>query len=549
MVQGQDSRGRRTAEVVVGSLRVTFTAFRMLLTAMSVTSVATWTAWLATGRLDDAWPLRNRVEHEARGFVAQHLPPNGTETRPPGSISGKVLVRLPDVTPTATAEPAPESAASSSVIVQLLVSPVAPLIVQATRTLVPTSTPAGTPVATPTARLGPVSGATVLIADAEANVVEAITDSSGTFTLSGVDGGRYQVAVSAPGYASAVIDRPASRDPIDRLVSWLMPGIEVPWNGDAPIEVVLERPPDAQAVSPRETTLLIGTGVTVQCESLVTADVERMPLDFLGPDNAAGMIWKYAAVPAAIQSGSSKAVVSPRPVVIAVIPTPLTTSDCALASLASGGIDVFAITLSLGTRAERDTRLIRMLIATVRQPSRTLATATPSSTQAPLNSRRDPFILGAGSAALHALRAVRDEPVGAIPGVILVSPPVDLFAMRRHAASTTEFPRYLKDFLVGLGPADREIARYLRYSAQYNLSDVIPPTMIVHHRSDPTVPFAPVARYANSLARMGVPLDTVFIEDGVPGVLADRETGAMVLARIQSFIDSHVPAIAGDGSR
>jgi hypothetical protein len=236
-------------------------------------------------------------------------------------------------------------------------------------------------------------------------------------------------------------------------------------------------------------------------------------------------------------------------VVVAAIPTPLTTSDCALAGLASGGIDVFAITLSLGTRAERDIRIIRMLIATVRQPSRTLAPGTPGSTQAPPNSRRDPFILGAGSAALHALRAVRDEPVGAIPGVILVSAPVDLFAMRRHAASTTEFPKHLNDYLVGLGPADREIARYLRYSAQYNLSDVIPPTMIVHHRSDPTVPFAPVSRYANTLARMGVPLDTVFIEEGAPGFLDDRETGEMVLARIRSFINSHVPAIGGAGSR
>ena len=549
MVQGQDSRGRRIAKVVVGSLRVTYTALRILLTAMSVASVATWAAWLATGRLDDAWPIRNRVEHEARGIVAHYLPPIGTETRAPGSISGRVLVRLPDVTPTATAEPTPESAASVSDIAQFLVSPVSTVTVQATRTLVPTSTPAGTPVATPTARLGPVSGATVLIADAEANVVESITDSSGTFTLSGVDGGRYQVAVSAPGYASTVIDRPASRDPIDRLFAWLMPGIEVAWNGDAPIEVVLERPPEAQAVSPRETTLLTGTAVAVQCENPVTANVERVPVDFVGPDNASGMIWKYVAVPADIRSGASMEVVVPRPVVVAAIPTPLTTSDCALAGLASGGIDVFAITLSLGTRAERDIRLIRMLIATVRQPSRTLAPGTPGSTQAPPNSRRDPFILGAGSAALHALRAVRDEPVGAIPGVILVSAPVDLFAMRRHAASSTEFPKHLNDYLVGLGPADREIARYLRYSAQYNLSDVIPPTMIVHHRSDPTVPFAPVARYSNTLARMGVPLDTVFIEEGAPGFLDDRETGEMVLARIRSFIDAHVPAIAGAGSR
>ncbi|NDF39686.1 MAG: hypothetical protein EB140_12300, partial [Proteobacteria bacterium] len=109
MVQGQGSGGRRTAKVVVGSLRVTFTAVRILLTAMSVASVATWAAWLATGRLDDAWPIRNRVEHEARGFVAHYLPPAGTETRAPGSISGKVLVRLPDVTPTATAEPTPEN--------------------------------------------------------------------------------------------------------------------------------------------------------------------------------------------------------------------------------------------------------------------------------------------------------------------------------------------------------------------------------------------------------------------------------------------------------
>jgi len=73
--------------------------------------------------------------------------------------------------------------------------------------------------------------------------------------------------------------------------------------------------------------------------------------------------------------------------------------------------------------------------------------------------------------------------------------------------------------------------------------------MIVHHRSDPTVPFAPVSRYANTLARMGVPLDTVFIEEGAPGFLDDRETGEMVLARIRSFINSHVPAIGGAGSR
>ena len=48
---------------------------------------------------------------------------------------------------------------------------------------------------------------------------------------------------------------------------------------------------------------------------------------------------------------------------------------------------------------------------------------------------------------------------------------------------------------------------------------------------------------------MGVPLETVFIEEGAPGFLDDRETGEMVLARIRSFIKSHVPAIAGTGSR
>lgn len=548
MAQGQVSRGRRTVQAILVSLRVTVAAIRMLLSAVAVASVATWAAWLSTGRLDDAWPLRNRVEHEVRGLFAQHLRPVGTEIRPPGSISGRVLVRLPDVTPTATMEPTPENAAAGSELVRSLVTPVATLTVQATRTPVPTSTPAGKPVVSPTARLGAVSGATVLIADAEANVVEATTDSSGAFTLSGVDGGRYQVAVSAPGFASVVIDRPASRDPIDRLVAWFMPGIQVPWNGDAALEVVLDRPPDPQVISPREATLVIGDATAVQCVNPVTATVERMPADFLGLDNASGMIWKYVAVSGNTPSGSPKTMGSPRPVVIAVIPTPLATSECALAGLASAGNDVLAITLTLGTRAERDIRLVRMLIATVRQPSRPQVTTTPSSRQGQ-SSNRDPYIVGAGSAAIHAMRAVRDEPVGAIPGVILVSAPVDLFAVRRHGGSTTEFPRHLKDFLIGIGPADREIARYLRYSAQYNLSDVIPPTLIVHHRSDPTVPFAPVARYANTLARMGVPLDTMFIEDGAPGFMDDAETGRVVLDRIGAFIASHPPAIASDGSR
>lgn len=487
------------------------------------------------------------MEHEARWLVAQYLPPVSAETRPPGSISGKVLVRLPDVTLTATTEPTPESAPSGPEIVQSWVTPLATLTVQATRTPVRTANPAGTAMVTPTARLGPVSGATVLIADAEANVVEATTDSSGTFTLSGVDGGRYQVAVSAPGFASVVIDRPASRDPIDRLVAWFMPGIQVPWNGDAALEVVLDRPADPQVISPREATLIIGHAVAVRCEKPVIATVERMPADFLGLDNASGMIWKYVAVSGESLPGFPKTTGSPRPVVIAVIPAPIATSECALAGLASAGNDVFAITLSLGTRAERDIRLVRMLIATVRQPSRPLVTTTPSSPKGQ-SSGRDPYVLGAGNAAIHAMRAVRDEPVGSIPGVILVSAPVDLFAVRSHVGSTTEFPQYLKDFLTGIGPADREITRYLRYSAQYNLSDVIPPTMIIHHRSDPTVPFAPVARYANTLARLGVPLDTVFIEEGAPGFMDDPETGRVVLDRIESFITSHPPAIAIDPS-
>lgn len=549
MAQGRITRGRRTVEALLTSLRTSVTAIRMLVTALSVATVATWAAWLASGRLDDAWPVRNRVEHEVRALVAQYFAPVGIETRPPGSISGRVLVRLPDVTPAAIIEPTSGSAIAGPAVAQSTGTAMATLTVQATRTPVPRSTPSGTPLVFPTTRLGPVSGATVLIADAEANVVETTTDASGTFMLTGVDGGRYQVAVSAPGYASVVVDHPAGVDPIDQLVAWFMPGIAVPWNGDAPIMVVLERPPDAQVISPREATLIIGNPVAVQCEKLGTASMERMPMDFLGTDNAPGMIWKYRVVPADVQSASLGATGSPRPVVIAVIPSPLARSDCALAGLASSGNDVFAITLSLGTRAERDIRLIRMLIAAIRQASRTLATATPSSTQAPIASSPDPFVLGAGSAAPHALRAVRDEPVGLIRGVILVSAPVDLFAMRRHAASTTEFPRYLKAFLVGLGPADREIARYMRYSAQYNMADVIPPTMIVHHRSDPDVPFEPVARYANTLTRAGVPLDTVFIDESAPGFMDDPETGRVVLEQMASFIAKHPPAVAIGPSR
>ena len=549
MAYGQFSRGRTTFQAILASVRAVLVAVRVVLTILSVASVATWGAWLASGRVDKAWPERNRLEYEVRELVARYLVPTATETLPPGSITGKVHMRLPDATPSPTPERTLELAPSPSVSAQWWVTPTVAATVAPTRTALPTSTPAGTPVGTPTARLGPVSGATVLIADAEANVVESTTDSSGAFALSGVDGRRYLVAVSAPGFASVVIDHPATRDPVDRLIAWFLPGILVPWNGDVALEVVLDRQPDAPTIAPREATLVTGDPVTVRCENPVSASAERMPVDFLGLDNAGGIIWKYRPGKDEGTPVPARADNRPRPVVIAVIPAPLAISDCALAGLASAGSDVLAIILPLDTRVERDVRLVRMLIASVRQPPLPRVATSPDPQGWPGSAGQGPFILGAGHAAVHALRAVRDEQTGAIPGLILISSPVDMFAMRRHSRRVAEFPGHLTDFLTGLGPADREIGRYVRYSAQYNLSDVIPPTMIVHHRSDPTFPFAPVARYANTLARLGVPLDTMFIDDGAPGFMDDPETGRAVLGRIESFITSHLPASASDGSR
>ena len=207
--------------------------------------------------------------------------------------------------------------------------------------------------------------------------------------------------------------------------------------------------------------------------------------------------------------------------VVAVVPVGSEEDACAAIRLAARGVDVIVAGIAPDPRVERQVLAVRTLLAGLRARDQTgMAAASPPPPPPPPPSpsrrergdvRRGPIVVGAGFAAAITMRAVADEaadvpmdwagvrvdsraPWGSaisdriaqrnaaverrVGGVVLVAPVLDLLAVRRELPDLG-LPGWLAEAAVGLGPVDRELPRYIRYSARFTADVALPPVIIV----------------------------------------------------------------------
>ena len=498
-------------------------------------AVVAWMAWIAAGRLDTAWPSRNLLEWEARENARNLLGDAPADRRLPGSIEGRVVTRSilpPPLAPVADADEA-------------LVPPLDRANEAVARPVAPDASATPRAVPTPVVQLVPVVGATVLVVDPDANVIESVTDASGWFALRGLFPGRYRVIASAPGFAPQVIDRPGDGGPVTKLVAWVRPGIEVPENGASHLDIVLD-PVHASPVTAfaRDVALPDLPSEPVSCDATggVPGPVAaQLPIRVQGAADAIVSLRRYQAI------GPSS---TRRPTVVAAVPSGTGEDRCAAIALASRGIEVIVAEMSPDARAEGQIVALRALLGAVR-----LRRPAPGTDLAGelIGLERGPVLVGAGYAAIHALRAASDEAADVAPpvplepfrvdhlrarrarvvtrigGLVLVAPVVDLFAARR-AASAPTLPPSLVAAIRGLGPADREATRYVRWSPRFHVDPALPPVIIARGMPYATALEDAVDAWVRVASSVGVPVDFVSLGDAERDRPGNRRDDATAMA-------------------
>ena len=536
-------------------------------TAAVALSFVSIMAWVTSGRIDSLWPTRHLLEARAWQFVGSIVPAldAADDGRPPGTITGKVTWRITDP---ATPTPAP-------LIVAL--TPTPPLRGSA---LAPTPVPAppvesaaGQVPRAPHPRDVPVSGALVMVVDADGNAVEARTDAAGEYTLGGLYPGRYRVVAAAPGFAPVVVDRLPDASLIGQVASWVRPGIVVLSNAEATVPIRIDRPSPpplgafARDVEAPPPSRLQDEGDLVACgahgeppEIPAVPMAQRLPVALTGSlaDAPIASLRRYVPLPdvrdgdpATASTGDLRSAANtepthtqeraraPRRAVVAVVPVGSEEDGCAAITLASRGIEVIVAGIAPDGRAERQVLATRTLLASMRRDGAE-------------SEAHGPVIVGAGFATAIVMRAVADEAAdipmdwagvavsgraspgsieasrlehrramvaSRIGGVVLIAPVIDLFAVRR-GAPTIGLPGWLAEAVTALGPADREVGRYVRFSARFAVDVALPPVLVVR-RGPPTAPFdGAVDAWAREAQRVGVGVHVM--ADDSASALIDR---------------------------
>ena len=253
--------------------------------------------------------------------------------------------------------------------------------------------------------------------------------------------------------------------------------------------------------------------------------------------------------------------------VVAVVPVGSEEDACAAISLASRGVEVVVAGIAPDGRADRQVLATRTLLAALRSDS------TP-----PL--ARGPVVVGTGFATAIVMRAVADEaadvpmdwggvsvagraPSGSVAaerieqrratvasrvgGIVLVAPVLDLFAVRREyagrGAPNLGLPGWLAEAVTALGPADREVARYVRFSARFAADIALPPVVVVQNGRRTDVLDGATRDWVRMLGNAGVSVEVMALGEEPPLAesSADHEGEASARARILD----RVAAMAG----
>ena len=496
------------------------------------TAIVAAMAWLIGGRLDATWPARNVLEAHVRSLTMERTVQPAAVEQPPGSIVGRVTWRT--MAPTSCHALGSPGEGSASLAPYPGAGGTAAVLGETTPGAGGTLAILGDPLRRCDERLLgerrepwtlqdlPIPEAVVLVVDAEGNAVEARTDGSGAYVLGGLDPGRYRVLAAAPGFAPSVVDRTPDATQFARLVAWALPGVAVEPNGVATVPISLERPQPpltgafARDVDLRDSYDQSGISELVACGATGGATIvaRRAPIRLVGAlaDAPVASLRQYGPPPSRPDDSSDSAAVGTG-AVVAVVPVGSEEHACAAIALASRGVDVIVAGIAPDPRLERQVLAVRTLLAALRTRHRSIGEPVA----------RGPVVVGAGFASAITMRAVSDEAadvamdwagVGVnarqtngsaavdriaqrkvavarrVGGVVLVAPVLDLLAVRRDLP-ILGLPGWLAEAAIGLGPADRELPRYVRYSARFAADSALPPVLVV--------PGAPVGGHQDSV--------------------------------------------------
>jgi hypothetical protein len=451
-----------------------------------------------------------------------------------------------------------------------------------------------------------VSGAVVLVVDADGNAIEARTDQTGEYVLDGLYPGRYRVVAAAPGFAPVIVDRMPDASHAAKLFAWILPGIDVRSNATATLPITIERPsPPPVGAFARDVVLPDGQDTSTEGEHVgcseghgsadpTTPSALRLPVGLTGAvaDAPVASLRRYAPLPADRagvlgDAGSTQIRRDPRSrpaTVVAVVPVGFEEEACAAIQLASRGIEVVVAGVAPAGRLDRQVLAVRTLMAAMRggagRPAQGAGIASADPGSPPITKKapeapdptamveRGPIVVAAGWTSAIVMRAVADEaadvpmnwtgvpasgraPPGSevaarmdqrraavgrrIGGIVLIAPVLDLFAVRRETPGLG-LPTWLAEAVTALGPADRELQRYVRYSARFGADTALPPVVIVPGES-PSKAFEPAvaswARFAGTVDVRVEVLHTTLGTVGVGGALSIDAVDAMaVLDRV-----------------
>ncbi|MBI3973535.1 MAG: prolyl oligopeptidase family serine peptidase [Chloroflexi bacterium] len=370
-----------------------------------------------------------------------------------------------------------------------------------------------------------LAGAHVLVARWDGTSYSAVTAVDGSYRIGGVPAGSYVPVAGASGHAGVALGR--------WWPPWLR--VEIAAGKDTVVDAVL--PVAAPPVAGSSATTGVSAATTLRCESPLASEATRRTITF---EHGRGR-WQQAWYYVPIDTGASSAARADAsgapptssgayfPVLLTVYPGPADQWECVSVPLAAAGYAVLAVGPDYSFALERDVDDLQGLVAYVRAGGLGYLGADGSRIG----------VLAGSYSSLHVQRLLqRDREYAA---ALLLGPIADLFDMRRRLEDRTFLPPFgLDQALVALGLPDRQPLRYWRYSSVYHVRRDLPPTDVIHSRSDDVVPFQQGERLARALAAVGAPYELHILEGAGHYLLSERDDALRIYRLTLAFLEKHL---------
>lgn len=336
----------------------------------------------------------------------------------------------------------------------------------------PRGTLSGT-VRTPTGQ--PITGATVLVAEADGTPHAGESDNAGRYAIENVPVGSYIPVAGAPGYADTSVR------------TWL--GVGVAANTATQLDITL-KPAAPSRVTPAGNVRL-SEGQVWQIEKPLPARAVRRELTFRADGRPNQLTLYYTP-----DDGQDTIL----PTLLAVYPGPANEWESVSLPLAQAGYAVIAVGPEYALDLEQDIDDLERVVNLVKQGA------------FPRADRERIGALAGSYSGLHVMRLAVRNPA-ALDAALLLGPPTDAFELRRQFEAGSFFPPFgLDQALVALGLPNREPERYWRYSVRYHARAIQMPVMLIHSKQDEIVPFTQSQMLADEFQRLGTPYELHILE-------------------------------------